>query len=127
MICKNEGIDIKCYVQKNLPEFDDMIFSTIFGNLIDNAIESERRENIKEIRLAIESIGTYLHITIQNRIHEPILVNGRLPKTQKKDKINHGIGMHSITETLSQIDGVIEIYERDTWFVADVILPIADN
>lgn len=118
VICKNENIDLKCYIQSNLPEFDDVAFSTIFGNLIDNAIEAE----IKEIRLAVEVLGTYLHITIQNRIQTSVLINGEFPKTTKFDNMNHGLGIYSINETIAQNNGAIEFYEQDGWFVADVLM-----
>ena len=38
VVCKNKNISLKCYIQNDLPKFDDVTFSTIFGNLMDNAI-----------------------------------------------------------------------------------------
>lgn len=124
VVCKNENISLKCYIQNDLPKFDDVTFSTIFGNLMDNAIETERKENQKEIRLAIESLGTYLHITIQNRIQNSVLINGSLPKTTKSDKTNHGLGIYSIHEAIAQSNGVIHFYEKEGWFLADVLIPV---
>lgn len=124
VVCKNENISLKCYIQNDLPKFDDVIFSTIFGNLMDNAIEAERKEHQKEIRLAIESLGTYLHITIQNRIQKPVLVNGSLPKTTKSDEVNHGLGIYSIHEAIAQNSGAIHFYEKEGWFLADVLMPV---
>lgn len=91
---------------------------------MDNAIEAEREEDQKEIRLAIESLGTYLHITIQNRIQNPVLINGSLPKTTKSDKTNHGLGIYSIHEAIAQSNGVIHFYEKEGWFLADVLIPV---
>lgn len=124
VVCKNENISLKCYIQNDLPKFDDVTFSTIFGNLMDNAIEAERKEDQKEIRLAIESLGTYLHVTIQNRIQNPVLINGSLPKTTKSDKTNHGLGIYSIHEAIAQSNGVIHFYEKEGWFLADVLIPV---
>lgn len=124
VVCKNKNISLKCYIQNDLPKFDDVTFSTIFGNLMDNAIEAEREEDQKEIRLAIESLGTYLHITIQNRIQNPVLINGSLPKTTKSDKTNHGLGIYSIHEAIAQSNGVIHFYEKEGWFLADVLIPV---
>ncbi len=122
MICLKENISLKCYIQKDLTDFDDAAFSTVFGNLMDNAIEAEKAEPQKEIRLSLESTGDYLHITVQNRIHKPILLNGQLPHTSKKDKRNHGLGMYSITETVAQNNGAINIYEKDGWFIVDILM-----
>ncbi|MBP1564920.1 MAG: GHKL domain-containing protein [Oscillospiraceae bacterium] len=124
MICHNEHIDLKCYIQNDLPDFDDFAFSTILGNLIDNATEAERKEEQKEIRLAIESDGNNIRITIQNKIHKPVLRNGQLPETSKKDRQNHGLGMASIFETISRNDGAIDFYEQDGWLIVDVLLPV---
>ena len=115
VVCKNENISLKCYIQNDLPKFDDVTFSTI---------EAERKENQKEIRLAIESLGTYLHITIQNRIQNSVLINGSLPKTTKSDKTNHGLGIYSIHEAIAQSNGVIHFYEKEGWFLADVLIPV---
>lgn len=123
MICKNDNINLKCYLQTDPLGVDDFVFCTVFGNLLDNAIEAERKEDNKEIRLAVETKGSLLHIVVQNRIHEPVLINGKLPKTDKKDSENHGIGVANIISTVSQQNGSIDIYEKDEWFVVDVLLP----
>lgn len=123
-VCKNEDILLKCYIQNDIPEFNDVAFCTVFGNLMDNAIEAEKTEANKEIRLSIELQGSYLRITIQNSISSEVLVNGKLPKTSKLDKINHGLGIESINNTVSKNNGAIEFYEQDGWFVSDVLMPI---
>ena len=63
IVCQKENIRLKCYIQKDLAPFDDAAFSTVFGNLMDNAIEAEKAEQEKKIRLSLESKGAYLHIT----------------------------------------------------------------
>ncbi|WP_294754477.1 GHKL domain-containing protein [uncultured Ruminococcus sp.] len=122
MICQKENINLKCYIQKDLAPFDDTAFSTVFGNIMDNAIEAEKNEPQKEIRLSLESKGVYLHITVQNRIQFPVLVNGELPDTTKRDKRNHGLGMYSVMETVTQNNGAINIYEKDGWLIVDVLM-----
>ncbi|MBR3417319.1 MAG: GHKL domain-containing protein [Oscillospiraceae bacterium] len=126
MICKEEKIDLKCYIQTDLADFDDVSFSTIFGNLMDNAIEAEKKEPNKEIRISLEMAGSFLHITIQNRIHQPVLVNGEMPDTSKKDKQNHGLGLYSVTETIERCHGVLDISENEEWIIADVLLPCTE-
>lgn len=122
MICQKERINLKCYVQKDLAPFDDTAFSTVFGNIMDNAIEAEKAEQQKEIRLSLESKGAYLHITVQNRIQSPVLIDGKLPDTTKRDRRNHGLGMYSVTETVTQNNGAINIYEKDGWLIVDVLM-----
>jgi sensor histidine kinase regulating citrate/malate metabolism len=127
MICHNEHIDLKCYLQNDLPEFDTFSFSTIFGNLMDNAIEAEKKEEQKEIRIAIVSENGFIRITIQNRVQQNVLVNGQLPSTSKNNKESHGLGMLSVAETISKVNGVIDIYEKGGWFIVDVLMQQSSN
>ena len=122
MVCNQEGIALKCYLPDSMPEYDDVALNTVLGNLMDNAIEAERNETEKEIRISVEIEGDYLHITVQNRIHAPVLVDGKLPETSKKDKQNHGLGLFSVTETVTQNDGVINFFEKDGWLIVDVLM-----
>jgi len=93
---------------------------------MDNAIEAERKEPIKEIRISLEMAGEYLHITIQNRIHRPVLIDGEMPDTSKIDKQNHGLGMFSVYETIERCSGVLDISENEEWLIVDVLLPCID-
>ena len=93
---------------------------------MDNAIEAEKKEPNKEIRISLEMAGSFLHITIQNRIHQPVLVNGEMPDTSKKDKQNHGLGLYSVTETIERCHGVLDISENEEWIIADVLLPCTE-
>lgn len=47
-VCTNEGILLKCYIQNDIPEFNDVAFCTVFGNLMDNAIEAEKKKLIRK-------------------------------------------------------------------------------
>ena len=51
IICQKENISLKCYIQKDLAPFDDTAFSTVFGNIMDNAIEAEKSQPQKERRV----------------------------------------------------------------------------
>ena len=93
---------------------------------MDNAIEAERKEPVKEIRISLEMAGSYLHITIQNRIHKPVMIDGEMPGTSKKDKQNHGLGMYSVSETIERCHGVLDISENEEWLIADVLLPCTE-
>lgn len=123
-ICRQENIDLKCYLQSDLPETDNYAFSAVFGNLFDNAIEAEKNESEKAIRLAVETFRGCIRITMQNRINKPVLVDGKLPATTKKDTYNHGLGMYSVTDIINKSDGAIDMYEDRGWLVIDVLLPV---
>lgn len=124
MICQKQNIDLKCYIQKNLNNFDDTVFCTVFGNIMDNAIEAEKKEDKKEIKILIKSSEKALYLTVQNKISKSILKNNNLLKTSKDDKINHGLGLYSIKRTIENNKGIMDIFEKDNWFICNIILPI---
>lgn len=128
-ICRKEKIDLKCYILNELPEFDDVTFSIVFGNLMDNAIEAENKEELqnRQICISIDILGSFLHITIQNRITAPICINGKLPETTKKDTNHHGFGLYSVTEAIKSCNGTIEFTENNGWFIVNVLIPVINK
>ena len=53
---------------------DDLEFCTVFGNLMDNAIEAERKvTGKKEIIIFVEEKMGYLRLKIQNKIEKSVL------------------------------------------------------
>ena len=125
-ICLEENIDLKCYILSKLPKIDDIIFSVVFGNLMDNAIEAELKEDSidRQIRISIETLGSYLYLTIQNKISAPIHMNGKFPHTTKQDTIHHGLGLYSVQQTIDSCNGTIEFTKNNGWFIVDVLIPI---
>lgn len=122
-VCEKEKINLKTYIEENLPTFDDMAFCIIFGNLFDNAIEAEIKESDKRIILAIKVEGDYIHLMIQNKIERSVLSDNAFLNTTKVDTHSHGIGIKSVTTTLNEINGIINFIEKDGWFIADVLIP----
>ena len=45
-------------------------------------------------------------------------------KTNKPDSFTHGIGLHSIKETVKSLDGELSIEIHDEHFVLSVIIPL---
>lgn len=123
-LCKNAGIDMKCYLQTDLPVIDDFLFSIIFGNLIDNAIEAEEKEDIKEIRLSVTGDEKSIRLTIQNRISMSVLHSEKLPETSKSDKDNHGIGLKNVMDEVEKANGIFDLYENNGWIITDVEIPL---
>ena len=100
----------------------DAFNKTDVKNAFREQIEAEIKEEQKEIRLSLEMASDYLHIIIQNRIHNSILINGNLPPTTKNDNKNHGLGIYSVTEAVSQMNGAINFREENNWFIVDVLM-----
>ena len=122
--CEEYMINLKCFIMEKMPDFNEVDLCVILSNLLDNAIEAEKKEEKKEIRLSITTVGNYLHITIQNTISESVLKKNKALKTSKANAKLHGFGIQSVTETVLKHDGMIDFYEENCWFIADVMVKL---
>ena len=100
---------------------------SIFGNALDNAIESVKtieQEDKRIIKLTVFAQNQLLFIKIDNfYINELNIVNGVF-MTTKGDKQNHGYGIKSIKGIVDKYEGSITISTDNHWFSVMVLLPI---
>ena len=129
--CNEKQIDFQIYAQTtdlSFIEESDMI--AVFGNLIDNAIESSLLSKNKKIFLQIKIMNDkVLVITIENSADKgPIIENGKL-KTRKEDKDNHGVGMLSVKQALNNYNGKLkwEYDEDKRIFVVTILIGLYKN
>ena len=62
-----------------------------------------------------------LDIVIKNAIAESVLQHQGLEYTSKKSS-RHGYGIKIIKETVQQLDGTLDFYEKDSFFYCEIIL-----
>lgn len=78
----------------------------IFGNLIDNAVESCMISNGKKIFLQIHTMNDkFLVINLENSADNALIVKNDKLRTYKSDKNNHGIGLMSVEQALNNYNG----------------------
>ena len=100
---------------------------SIFGNIIDNAIEAISGLEEKRIELLFSRQGDNRIIICKNTIRESVLnQNGELIST-KKDKNSHGLGHLIVEECVSRLDGMINYSESGNMFSVQIILPFKRN
>ena len=102
-LAEKRGCHIKSVVDGSLLSFmpSYQIYS-LFGNILDNAINAAsemKEEEEKIISLSISLLRSNIVITCSNYTKEAPIIVGGLPKTRHKDKENHGYGMKSIRNT----------------------------
>lgn len=105
--CNEKLIDFQIYAQSiDLLFIEESDVIAIFGNLIDNAIESCVISETKKIFLQIKTMNDkFLVINLENSSDkEPNTENGKL-KTRKADKATHGIGILSVKQALDNLNG----------------------
>lgn len=127
MYCIKKGITLTAVADGALLEGMGVAdICTIFGNALDNAIEYETKVKNRDKRLIhmtlVEQRG-FLMIRFENYFEGDLKLNGELPHTTKKDKLNHGYGLKSIQYSVKKYDGIVDIGQRENWFELKVLIP----
>lgn len=124
-LARSEKVDVKCTILSKMEGIDDLEFCSVFGNLMDNAIEAERKvTEKKEIIIFVEEKIGYLRLEIQNKIEKSVLNENSSLNTTKKDTSSHGIGHKSIKRTMQKVGGALKYYETGDLFCAEAVFPI---
>ena len=107
-----------------------MDLCSIFGNALDNAIESvEKLEDAEKrlIRLAVYAKNGLLMIRTDNYFESPLKKNGDNFETTKADKASHGYGIKNIRYIAGKYNGSVSIDTTDGWFSLKVLIPIPEE
>ena len=100
---------------------------SLFGNILDNAIEATQQVRIEErrlINLSVRQHKGFIIIECENYSENKLEIEkGRtLPGTTKGDKIRHGFGLKSIQKVAEKYNGAMTITLQDGWFQVRVLL-----
>ncbi|MCR4998327.1 MAG: ATP-binding protein [Lachnospiraceae bacterium] len=128
--CQNHWIELTVVAEGEALSFmDPMDLSSLFGNMLDNAIESVEKIEEKErrlIHLAVTTQRGFVRIRLENRYQKkPVILNGRI-ETTKSNRSYHGYGMKSIEATVHKYGGSLTVDAHDGWFEERILLPIHD-
>ena len=96
----------------------------LFGNLLDNAIESVLKEPDEEKRIisllvSEKNGGTYIHM--ENYCGEPVTFENGFPVTTKNDKAYHGFGVRSIRYLADKYEGNLLMRMEKERFITDIL------
>ena len=129
MVCQKREIELKVIMEgQSLSFMEDMDISALFGNMLDNAIESVSRQKEKEKRLIwlyVSREKQFVRIRTENYCDEKIQFRNGMPVTTKKDKRLHGYGMKSICATVEKYDGSTVACQKDNWFELKILIPVS--
>lgn len=126
--CRSDQVKLICLLDGHCFEFIAPIdLCTIFGNALDNAIESVRQITDPEKRIihvkATEEKG-YLLLRFDNYYEHTLnWQNGEL-QTSKAEKESHGYGLKSIGFAVKKYNGQMVSDARDGRFVLTVTFPL---
>lgn len=126
--CTKHKINLTCVVDGSLFEFMDVMdICSIFGNALDNAIESVRKLKDYEKRIIhVDAFSekNFLIIRFENYYEGEIEFDKELPVTTKVQKNIHGYGLKSLRYTVYKYHGEVNIDTRDHWFSLRILIPL---
>lgn len=126
--CQNHGISLTCVADGSALSFmNTMDLSALFGNALDNSIESVRKIADPEKRLIHVSVARqkqFLRIRVENCYEGELLFENGSFLTTKADKQHHGFGLKSMRETVAKYNGSMTIEAREGWFELRILFPI---
>ena len=128
MHCQRHGIELKFMGEGQLLNFmEDMDISALFGNMLDNAIESVVK--IKDCQKRLISLHViqdkqFIRIRTENYCEENVQFQDGIPITTKKDKRFHGYGMKSMKKIVEKYGGSVMAGKTDNWFELKILIPM---
>ena len=127
MNCRANNIKITCVADGNILDFMHVAdICTIFGNALDNAIESVSLIDDPEKRLIHLSVSpkkNFVLIQINNYCENKIKLKNGYPVTTKADKESHGFGLKSIRYTVEKYHGTVTFDIKKNWFELKILIP----
>lgn len=109
-ICREKSIEFETDIlTDNLNFISNYDISSLFNNLLDNAVEAAVKSVERFIHIEItNSLGSYHKITVTNSCDfEPKSKDGKLITT-KKSKDTHGFGTKSIRKIVKKYNGELQ-------------------
>ena len=127
-VCEEKNIDLEIdIVTDNLAIMNNNDISSLFNNLLDNAVESAEKSATKKMLVQITNVmNSYRKIAVINSCDTPPSTkNGELI-TSKENKETHGLGTKSIKKIVTKYDGELdwEYNENTKEFKFTILIPI---
>lgn len=127
LYCEERHIKLTCVADGSLLSWMDTIdLYTLFGNALDNAIESvsgEEDESKRIISFRIGKSGQMVGIHFENYVSQQVELKNGWPVTSKADKEYHGFGLLSIRRITEKYGGSLSIRVENHMFRLNILLP----
>lgn len=119
--CRESGVEFKATIEIEKLAVDEILFSSIISNALDNALNSQAKlpEEERYIKLMLKNSDGKLLFSVKNPISEkPIFIDG-LPVSNRK---GHGYGTQSIRYMTERLGGKCQFIIQDNTFILRVVL-----
>lgn len=127
LLCEREGTRLTCIADgAALSGLSPADLYSLFGNLLDNAIEAVRRLDGAErrtISLVVSRRGDMAVIHEENYFDGDVRFEGGLPVSTKGDPLNHGFGTRSMSQIVERYGGSMSMRAQGDRFGVTIVLP----
>jgi len=131
LLCKKNNIVFNCIIDgQSLDFMDESDIYSLFGNIVDNAIDSVMKlENKDErvITLKIKKTAGGVFAYEENKYAGKIVFKNGLPQTDKDDVMYHGYGLKSVMMTTKKYKGTMKINTEKNFFVISIYIPTEER
>lgn len=126
--CKKQNIKITCVAEGNILHMLHVTdLCTIFGNALDNAIESVsfvKDEEKRLVHLSVSRQKQFIYIRIENYCENDLQIGkDSLPITSKQHPKEHGYGMKSMKQSVEKYGGSMVYCLKENWFELTILIP----
>lgn len=131
LLCTSKHIKFT-YICDGTPflKFESMDIIALFANILDNAIEavSKEEESNRIIKFNASIKGSFVCVHSENYCGTPTKFDDEgLPITTKEDKLNHGMGVKSISYLANKYKGNATFSWRENIFSTNVLIPLEET
>ena len=131
LYCEKYQIHLACMADgEKLKFMSTADIYSLFGNMLDNAIESviriEEPDN-RIINFNIYAKDSFLIAHIENTYAGELVFEDGLPKTTKSNSDWHGFGMKSMRYIAEKYSGSLIVRAENHLFTVDVVIPIPES
>lgn len=131
MLCARDNIRLTCLANGELLSFLSPAQTySLFGNMLDNAIEAVRKLSDpakRIISLTVRNAGGSTEIESINYCPPPAATENGQTKTSKADRNRHGYGIKNMKCITEQYGGTLTITEDSGTFTLHIDLPTPDR
>ena len=131
LLCESLGIEFTCSAdgsRLSIPSPAELY--SLFGNMLDNAIEATRSledPEKKVITLGVRFNAGLITIHEENYFSGKVQFEEHVPQSTKNDPLNHGYGYRSMRMIVEGHGGVIDSKAEGDVFRLDIAIPVEEQ
>lgn len=131
LYCVQHDITLTSVADGRLLTFlDVMDICTVFGNVLDNAIEYAAtlpQPEKRLIHLSLSAEKNFLLLRVENYCEATLSFREGLPVTTKGDAAYHGYGLKSVRRAVGKYGGSLTVCQDGGWVEVKALIPLPEE